>query len=149
MTTTATTILTRAYHLAQRAHEGQYRRNGHTPYMDHIDAVMWRSPKDPVDQAVAALHDSLEPDAAHRLTESDLDTALPGMQGVEVVDGVITLTRKSRESYETFIERVKSHRQGRWVPVKVADILSNLSDDPEIPRQVLKYARALLVLVPE
>ena len=52
------------------------------------------------------------------------------------------------ETYEQFIERVRAHRGGRWAPVKVADILANLSDSPT-PAQIRKYAKALLVLVPE
>lgn len=141
--TTNLSLVQRAYQLAAQAHLGQKRRGG-ADYLDHIDAVMTRAPKDPVDQAVAALHDVLED---RRMTIAQLDRTLSGMTGMLVVDGVITLSRKRSETYERFILRVKNHRSGRWVSVKVADILANLSDSPT-PAQIRKYAAALLVLIP-
>ncbi len=133
--------------LSAYAHEGQYRRDGVTPYILHIYAVLERLNEDgdDIDRAVARLHDALEADATNRLTVEDLrDNSVPE----EVIDGVLTLTRCADETYEEFILRIKNHRDGRWVKVKIADILANLSDDPTWS-QIRKYAKALLVLVPE
>jgi (p)ppGpp synthase/HD superfamily hydrolase len=140
-------LVEQAYLLAVRAHGGQTRRNGTTPYIEHVQQVMLRTPNDPVLLAVAALHDTVE-DA--RIRFSDLEVAdLPR----EVLQGVATLTRQRKvstgewaETYETFIARVKTADGGRWVSIKVADILSNLADSPT-SAQVRRYAAALLILV--
>lgn len=143
-------LVAKAHALAVIAHAGQTRRgwDKEVPYIRHVEKVMLRTPKDPILQAVAALHDSVE-DA--RIRFSDLDTeGLPQ----EVIRGVSALTRMRNvgtggwaESYAAFIERIRTTDDGRWVPVKIADILSNLADIPT-PKQIRKYSRALLTLVP-
>lgn len=132
-----------AHRLALELHANQLRRNGTTPYAVHL-ADVWMRLKDGADevlQAVARLHDSVE-DGHTTLEELHTKHDFPE----EVVNGVDTLTRRSSESYTDFIVRVKTSHSGRFVAVKVADILANLSDDPT-PRQIRRYALALLVLV--
>ncbi len=138
----ATYIL--AYNVAHKAHSGQFRRDGKTPYMHHINAVIERTGDSYIDKAVAADHDLIED---KRLTLDELKDLLKGYEGAdEVIDGVITLTRRADESYEKFIWRIATYKQGRWVRVKVADILANLSDSPT-DSQITKYVQALLVLI--
>jgi (p)ppGpp synthase/HD superfamily hydrolase len=91
--------------------------------------------------AVACLHDAVEDS---RCTIDEISKELDG--NPEIIDGVLTLTKKDHECYEDFISRIKSHRDGRWVRIKIADILANLSDSPT-DRQIRKYAMALLVLL--
>jgi len=133
-------MLAKAYGLARRAHAKQTRRDGVTPYMTHIYAVMQRAPKDAVSQAVAIMHDLVED---HPEYWGEIRDGFPP----EVVNGVYALTKGPGETYPAFIERVRDTDNGRWAAIKVADILANLSDDPT-PRQIRKYAAALLVLVP-
>ncbi len=138
-----------AYEIAWKAHTDQFRRDGVTPYITHIHKVMARvDDTNLVDMAVAILHDTHENDCANCLSVEALDTGLAafGMEGVEVVDGVVTLSKKRGETYEAFIERIKEHRYGRWIDVKIADILANLSDEPS-RKQLIKYSKALLVLL--
>lgn len=139
----STALAMRAYSLAQQAHHGQFRRDGVTPYLTHINVVLGRAPRDPISMAVTSLHDSFEKDAAHPLHYVDLEVA--GMPD-EVIRGVYTLTRQDTETYAAYIERVKATDGGRYVPIKVADLLSNLADNPT-PGQIRRYAAALLVLV--
>lgn len=137
-----TDLVEKACQLAERAHAGQTRRGG-APYIEHCRAVASRV-ADPVDKAVALLHDTLEPDCAHPLTYEQIEAEC----GAEVADGVITLTRLAAETYEAFIERIVTWRRGRWRGCKAADCLSNLADQPTA-RQIRRYSAALLVLVPE
>lgn len=131
-------IVTKAYSLAVRAHEGQTRRGG-APYITHINDVMSRVAMacgDHIEEAVAAVHDAVEDGG---ITLSDiLYAGLPW----EVFDGVRTLTRLGDEPYEAFIERIRTYRDGRWARVKAADLYSNLADDPT-PKQVARYHAAL------
>lgn len=59
-----------------------------------------------------------------------------------------TLTRRASETYEAHILYIKTFNGGRWVPVKVADNLANLSDTPT-KAQIGRYCRSLLVLIAE
>ncbi len=131
-------LVERAYLLAVRAHEGQFRRDGVTPYIEHIQQVMLRTPDDPVLQMVAALHDVIE-DHPVRWVELAVFPA-------EAQAGVVALTRGEGETYEAFIQRIKTTDGGRFVPVKVADNLANLADSPT-QAQIVRYARSLLTLL--
>lgn len=128
----------RAREVAYRAHAGQYRNDGVTPYTVHLENVASRSPKDEVSQAVAWLHDAVEMNVLHLADLIEFPT--------EVQSGVIALTRRQNETYTAYIERIKTTDNGRWVPVKVADLLSNLADTPS-RGQIVRYAKALLVLL--
>ena len=133
-----------AFNVAAKLHAGQRRRDGKTLYLNHLFKVSGIFTFGSAElEAVAWLHDSVE-DGHTTLEESRTKYGFPE----EVVAGVDTLTRRKDESYGAFIERIKTSHSGRFVPVKVSDILANLSDDPT-PRQIRRYAAALLVLVPE
>lgn len=142
MDTLSPSLKARALALAMQAHQGQYRRDGKTPYLMHVLAVAMRAPQDEVSQAVALLHDSFEADAAHILKDDDLRAA--GMSE-DVIEGRDTLTKAAGETYAAYILRIKRYKGGKWAPHKRADLLANLSDSPS-DGQVVRYAKALLVL---
>ena len=127
-----------AQRVARRAHAGQTRRDGVTPYVQHPEAVASRVGDDPQGVAVAWLHDVLEDTA---VTEDDLRAE--GFPPA-VVDAVAALTKREGVSYDAYLRGVAALPLARVV--KVADMLSNLADDPT-DRQIVKYARGLLVLV--
>lgn len=135
-----------AREFATLAHAGQFRRDGVTHYIAHPAKVValltekyqgeGKEP-DPVVLAVAWLHDVLE-DSKH--SAADLyEAGFPH----EVVKAVVWLTKWYGESYEVFITAVA--RDSTATLVKLADILANLTDSPT-PKQVAKYAKALLFL---
>lgn len=132
------TIVERARETAAIAHRGQYRRDGVTPYLEHPAMVARRVADDPVAASVAWLHDVLED--TDQTAEELLRNGIP----VEVVDRVVLLTKQKGMEYEVYLERVKADPIARRV--KIADMLSNLSDNPT-ERQILKYARGLQVLL--
>ena len=132
------TLMSRAQSLAIKAHEGQYRRDGVTPYVKHAEDVVRRlSHESDIVIAAAWLHDVLE----------DTETGTHSFRFYGVSESVIklveTLTHLPHENYMVYIGRVARDPAAR--KIKIADILSNLADDPT-PRQIEKYAKALLIL---
>jgi len=126
--------------IATAAHRGQFRRDGITPCIVHPEAVASRVGTDPKMLAVAWLHDVLED--TDETVESLVDKGIPE----EVVASVEILTKSNGVRYDEYLDRVLTDSVAR--SVKVADMLSNLSDSPS-DRQIRKYAYGLLRLVPE
>lgn len=126
--------------IAKKAHEGQFRRDGVTPYIEHPAAVASRAPKSPESQAAAWLHDVLE--------DTNLSAADLRAQGIpaRVVDAVEALTKQEGLSYEENLKRVAANELAKGV--KIADMLSNLADSPT-KNQIRKYAGGLLKLLGE
>ncbi len=128
-----------AKEIAYKAHAGQFRRDGITPYINHPQDVAKRLVKES-DEVVAAawLHDVLED------TQETAGSLLK--QGITetVVIAVQALTKCGGGSYRGYLEGVAENPIAK--KVKVADMLSNLSDSPT-ERQIVKYARGLLFLL--
>jgi (p)ppGpp synthase/HD superfamily hydrolase len=124
-----------------RAHEGQFRRDSCTPYFQHVLDVAHRLQDCPAHMIAAGyLHDVIE--------DTDTETGeIFAEFGKKVHDLVIVLTRLHDETYEDFINRINAG-DPEAITIKVCDILANLSDNPT-PKQIRKYAKALLVLVKE
>lgn len=124
--------------IAVEAHDGQYRRDNKTPYIEHCYAVASRV-KYFGDKyvCVALLHDVLEDTktTAHDLLNAGIDE--------DVVVAVQILTKHPSRSYDEYLKLVKLNDLARHV--KIADMLSNLSDSPTI-KQIRKYSTGLLFL---
>lgn len=130
----------RAEQLARIAHAGQFRRDGVTPYIVHPQAVAARVAGDPAAESVAWLHDVLEDTA---VTETTLrEHGIP--EGI--VSSVRLLTKPEGADYGPYLHEIRRDPVAR--KVKIADMLSNLSDQPS-ERQILKYAQGLIVLLSE
>lgn len=127
-----------AKRIAIKAHDGQFRRDGVTPYIKHPEAVASRLKDNPGVEAVAWLHDVLEDTS---VTVEDLRD-----QGIsnQMIDIVIMLTKKKDIPYDEYIKTIASNRFA--TEVKIADMLANLSDSPT-EDQVLKYMKSLLYLL--
>ena len=131
-------IVLLAEKIARKFHDKQFRRDGITPYITHIEAVVKKVNNESNDvKAAAWLHDVLEDTV---LTPNALfSRGIPD----QVVYAVITLTKVSGQSYEDYLKGVRENEIAR--KVKVADMLHNLSDSPT-NKQILKYAAGLLSL---
>jgi (p)ppGpp synthase/HD superfamily hydrolase len=136
--------------LARMLHQGQYRKDGKTPYFHHVRDVALNvykrqnsSPnmlsKDFYVQALCAafLHDTIEDTKADE--QYLLDKDIPQ----EIVDIVKLLTKKKGQSYESYLSRLRPYNVARFV--KICDILHNLGDNPS-DRQIKKYTHALQYL---
>ena len=132
------TIVDLAREIATRAHAGQFRRDGVTPYILHPQAVAGRVAGDPTAEAAAWLHDVLEDTAV--TAEELLSAGIPAT----VVEVAQMLTHDETRSYEDYLAGIAAHPVAK--KVKIADMLTNLSDTPT-DRQIVKYARGLLILM--
>lgn len=120
--------------IATEAHAGQFRRGGVIPYIEHPRTVVSRVGGDPEAQVVAWLHDVIE-DSEH--TAETLKAAgIPS----HLVEAVVLLTKTQEVSYGDYLEKVASNRIA--TRVKIADMISNLADNPST-KQIQKYAKGL------
>jgi (p)ppGpp synthase/HD superfamily hydrolase len=124
--------------IAKAAHTGQFRNDGVTPYIRHPEAVAGRLRGEPYAEAAGWLHDVLEDT---RETAASLRA-----KGVpeDVVACIIKLTKQADASYEDYLEQIRSDPLA--LKVKIADMLSNLGDNPT-RKQIIKYAKGLLILL--
>lgn len=119
-----------AIKIALKAHDGQYRKDGKTPYIIHPIRVA-NYFKDDLKKTIAILHDVCED------TNQDLS-----MFPKEVTDILELLTKGS--DYMEYIKRLSKNKIAR--EIKVADIVDNLSDDCS-DEQIKKYYKALTILI--
>jgi (p)ppGpp synthase/HD superfamily hydrolase len=137
-------LLQLAIDIATKAHAGQFRFDGITPYIDHPKTVaaMFNDYSNVTTayylKTVAWLHDVLEDT---KVTADDLLQA--GIHWT-AVEAVVALTKLPGEDYDAYLIRVKANFLARQVKIK--DILHNLSDNPT-KNQVKKYAKALQFLL--
>ena len=126
-----------AEEIATNAHAGQLRRDGVTPYINHPREVASRVGDDPVTQAVAWLHDTIEDTEETEISLRD--------QGVpdSVIEVVKLLSKPDGMEYSEYLEILAANPVA--VEVKVADIIANLSDSPT-EKQRAKYGDALQFL---
>lgn len=123
-----------AFELCLRYHDGQYRSGlRKTPYAIHPIRVASLFGCEEAKQ-VALMHDLLED------TEMKVDELYDVGFSSNVIDAVLTLTKRKGEVYTEYLHRVaKDHLT---LSIKVADIKDNLNDSPS-PNQIEKYQRAL------
>lgn len=133
-------IVATAEQIAIRAHEGQVRRGTLVPYIEHPRSMVHRLVNDPEAQVVAWLHDVLEDSS--ETPQSLMDAGIPE----HLVAIVLLLTRDPAVSDEIYFQRISESRIA--TAVKVADMLSNLADQPT-RKQIRRYAKGLLILTPE
>lgn len=129
----------KARELATLAHDGQQRRDGR-PYIEHpekVAQIISDLSDDPERVQAAWLHDVLE--------DTTVGVGVLREQGFSerTIKIVKTLTHKKSESYMDYIARVGQDPDA--LPIKLADIICNLSDGPT-ERQKRKYLMALLHL---
>lgn len=140
---------------AARAHQGQLRKDGVTPYAAHPYRVAMTvrdlfGCDDPVCIAGALLHDTIED------TPADYDDILGGW-GADVADCVAALTKDMRlreDQREPAYDRALSEAGWRAALVKLADVFDNLSDtlerkdNPNPAKMVKKCQRAVAIARP-
>lgn len=132
---------------------GKFRRDGRTPYFDHVKDVVER-----VEHVFSAMnvHEQLSLELALKLGIVALCHDLIEDCGVtaedllnlgltqELVDAILALTKRDGEKYMDAVARAKDNYLARYV--KIADNLSNLSDKPTF-KQMKKYSQSLAFLL--
>lgn len=127
-------IVALAKAIASDAHQGQFRRGGVVPYIEHPRAVAARVGDDLDTQVVAWLHDVIE--------DCDVSEEYLHERGIpeKHVSAVIRLTKVNGVEYIRYLDRVAECPLA--TKVKIADMISNLADNPS-PRQIRKCAVGL------
>jgi len=112
-------LLEKSIIIATSAHSGQFDKGGN-PYILHPLRVMLSLDNDD-DRIVGILHDVLE-DTSITLRHLE-DNGFHGE--IEILDALVSITRKSNESYKDFILRVKLNPIA--LRVKLADLKDNMN----------------------
>lgn len=136
-----------AERLARKLHKGQFRRDGKTPYIKHVESVAKRVQSYVTDrrlaihltaQTVAWLHDIIE----------DTDMTAEGLADLgfarSTINSVVAITKVKGEAYEDYLKRVKKDDCARQV--KILDMIDNLADKATT-KQMSKYAKAMQYLL--
>jgi len=128
--------------IARKAHAGQFRRDGVTPYIKHPESValgFYPEEEETKLRCVAWLHDVLEDNP-----KFTAQTLLNEGISQEVVDAVVALTKVEGENYDDYLKRVKLNK---WAcAVKLLDMAFNTNDSPT-PKQKEKYCKGMLFLL--
>lgn len=137
-------IVTKAKLWAIEAHAGQKDKAGKDYFEAHVSVVAKGVKGDPVAEAAAFLHDTVEDTT---LTMEDIRAAFPK----EIADTVEALTRKKRMSYAEYLWHIQQNHTA--IKVKLSDLRNNmdLSRLPHEPTKkdlarTKKYSRAYEML---
>ena len=137
-----------AKEIATLAHQGQFRRDGVTPYIEHSEAVASAFEEGTLEHDAALLHDVFEDDPIFSRDPSlGRKYLLDNGIHFEVVNAVaVYLTHKKGDSYQDYIEKIVLHADDS-LPAKIAlaDIAANLADAPT-EHQIKKYTNALKII---
>jgi len=124
--------------IAERAHAGQFRKDGTTPYIDHPREVAERFlgyardlgvPAEEFEGAVCAalLHDVVEDTP---VTRAKLAAQIDAPRVIELVD-LLTKADPTRPADEAYFERISRDKMAR--ALKFCDRIANLYDGAELP----------------
>lgn len=140
-----------AKEIATLAHEGQFRRDGVTPYIEHSEAVASAFEEGTLEHDAALLHDVFEDDPIFSDNPSLGQKYLldAGFSPV-VVEAVVLLTHAKHQPYAEYIENIvyyskTSEAHSLALKVKIADMAANLADAPT-EHQIKKYTNALKII---
>jgi (p)ppGpp synthase/HD superfamily hydrolase len=125
---------------AKAAHGNQTRRDGKTPYWHHLESTYnkVKGLEDDEINQIAWLHDVLED------TSKTLKDLLDFGISESVCDSVLRLTKpRYKVEYSEYLLNLKQDNNARIV--KIADMLSNLLDDPT-EKQIEKYTFGIMYL---
>jgi (p)ppGpp synthase/HD superfamily hydrolase len=111
-----------ALKIAIKAHQGQVRYDGCTPYIEHPLEIASQFDDD-VEKSIAILHDVLEDCVCY-----DADILRELGVSEEVVSRVELITHYSNQKYSDYIKQVVT--DPIVAKIKVVDMFCNLCDDP-------------------
>lgn len=129
--------LNEIYEFAKNKHNGQFRRDGITPYFEHCEKVASLCDTDFL-KAVAYCHDLIED---NRCTQEEL----LNIAGRDVLTYCMMLTHSKNMTYNEYIQGIRNSFSRQIISIKIADIISNLTDNPT-EKQIVKYKNALEIL---
>jgi RNA polymerase sigma factor (sigma-70 family) len=117
-------LLQLAQKIATKAHKNQFRKDGKTAYIQHIrDVVSKLENSDENIRAAAWLHDVVEDNPNYSFQEIKR-LGVPE----DVIAAVRLLTKSQNQSVASYYKNIRQNSIA--TAVKIADMLSNLADDP-------------------
>ena len=128
-------LILKSLEIAKKAHKGQYRRDGQTPYIEHPIVVADKF-ESPIMQSIALLHDVIE--------DSDITIEDLSRQDIPfvVINAVNMLTKRNDEKYLDYILRIKNNPFATLV--KIEDIKHNYPTSHKSKQE--RYDMALYIL---
>lgn len=111
-------LLEKSKMLSEKLFEGKTDKGGN-PYMLHLLSVSYYMESE-YDKVVAILHDVIEDTKAKK--EELIDLGFPK----EIVESVEILTRKTKEDYSAYIERIIASENLTALNVKLSDLKNNM-----------------------
>lgn len=126
----------RALEICREAHAGQTDKMG-KPYHLHPERVAKRCQTDD-EVIVALLHDTIED------TDVTPDYLLNQGFSKEIVDAVLSVTKREREGYEDFVARAKQNSIGRMVKLHDLEDNMDLTRLDELTDEMVKRMRKYL-----
>src|ERR1700679_3067580 len=129
-----------ALRIAQKAHAGQFRRDGKTQHIEHLKAVaaMFLGKRYAELRAISLLHDVIE-------DGTDIDESALIASGIPVGTArIVSILTIHDEDYWEYLSAVKKNPSSKLV--KTADMLCSLTDDPA-PAQKKRYREGIMFLV--
>ena len=136
-------ILGKAIAIAVESHSGQINKKG-DPYILHPLRMMLKA-NTTEEKIIAVLHDVIEK------TDKDFDFLRNAGFSDKIISAVDALSRRSEESYDTYIDRVAQNQLAK--NIKILDLKDNLyslnidKSEEKISAQYLKYQTALERLI--
>ena len=136
-------ILGKAITIAVESHTGQVNKKG-DPYILHPLRMMFKA-RTIEEKIIAVLHDVIEK------TDKDFDFLRNSGFSDKIISAVDALSRRSEESYDTYIDRVAQNQLAK--NIKILDLKDNLyslnidKNEEKISAQYLKYQTALERLI--
>ena len=127
----------RALQIAHKAHKGQTRDDGKTPYIVHPIRVSQQFDTEE-EKIIAVLHDVVEDTD---VTLAELKKHFPWM----VTEEIDALTRREGETHFDYIRRIKNNDIA--TVIKIADIIDNLSDTTPPSSMIDRYMKSLDILI--
>ena len=124
-----------AKNIATEAHEGQFRRDGKTPYIVHPEEVASHFNINSIEACVAWLHDVVE----------DTDVTLERLRVIfleEIVSAVDVLTKKPTDNYLQYILEIFPNKIAK--KVKLIDMKCNMIGATKNQKE--KYILASFIL---
>ena len=136
-------ILGKAIAIAVESHTGQISKKG-DPYILHPLRMMFKA-NSIEEKIIAVLHDVIEK------TDKGFDFLRNAGFSDKIISAVDALSRRSEESYDTYIDRVAQNQLAK--NIKILDLKDNLyslnidKSEEKISAQYLKYQTALERLI--
>lgn len=146
-----TNLIQKAHEFAEKAHEGQTRWDGTTPYISHPESVAELTEAMGGDETaiiIAWLHDVIED---CDVTYDDLVEEF----GTRIARGVLYLTKNDGQKYHLYIDCLQDSDMFEPILVKIADLAHNLltlpvgKDRKRNRQRAEKYELARWVLMRE